>query len=97
MRSNGAPLYWGFVNLRLGCSIVLRGSDSMEELTAAKRVLLFAAYASYMLRLEGFLLDNQFVRRPHPPIFRRLKPHFLFYEGVSVTRRVTPYTYRKIL
>ena len=36
-------------------------------------------------------------RRPCPPIFRCLKPHFLLYGVVSVTRRVIPYECRKIL
>ena len=37
------------------------------------------------------------VRRLCPPIFRRLKPHLLFYEGVLVTRWVIPYKCRKIV
>ena len=34
---------------------------------------------------------------PVPPIYRRFKPHFLFYEVVSVIKWVISYTYRKIL
>ena len=37
------------------------------------------------------------VRRLRPPIFRRVKPHFLCYEGVSVIRWVVPYKCRKLL
>ena len=32
-----------------------------------------------------------------PTIFRLVKPHLLFNGGVSVTRWVVPYQYRKVL
>ena len=62
---------------RLGCTMVLRGSDAMSELKDAEGVLLFAAYASYMLRLEGFLLANQYAL-----------PQSVFSTGSSVPEEV---------
>lgn len=51
--------------IQLFATIVLRGGP-LDELKRLKRVLDFMIYAAYSTYLESALLEDQFIRPPHP-------------------------------
>jgi 1-phosphatidylinositol-3-phosphate 5-kinase len=92
----------------LGCTIVLRGSDT-KVLRTIKRITEFMCYVVYSLKLETNLMRDEFVSmpaaRPDPmkahdrPIRNGLDPLFVDVEGEAPSKygRVEDETRRRIL
>ncbi|KAF2172183.1 hypothetical protein M409DRAFT_62946 [Zasmidium cellare ATCC 36951] len=70
----------------LGCTIVLRGADT-KTLRAIKRVTEFMCYVAYNLKLENYLMRDEFVSIPHT-----VQKHIEAHDDPSSNRDIEPRT-----
>lgn len=70
----------------LGCTIVLRGADT-KTLRAIKRIAEFMCYVAYNLKLENYLMRDEFVSIPHT-----VQKHIEAHDDPSSNRDIEPRT-----